>query len=96
MDKPSERKAPTKKSGDTDVGTTRDFGAGGKRETLNSLGDHATFTGGSMEQRLFQRNYCKLAHADHAAKSNDPQYILESLLSGGSYEPNVCKPKRVF
>jgi hypothetical protein len=100
MDKPSERKADSKKWGDTDVNTTRDFGAGGERQTLDDLWSRPTITGGSIQQRIAGNNYCKEAHAKYEKGKNEPGGLLDALLeSADTHGPPLMdesKPNRVL
>ena len=60
MDKPSERKADSKKFGDTDAGTERNFGKCNVRAELEGLWDHAPEAvvgqglGQAFDERLLQ------------------------------------------
>jgi hypothetical protein len=97
MDKPSERKAEVKKWGDTDVDTTRDFDAGGKRQQLDGLwADPTTITGGSKMQRLAQNNYCKEDHAKAEKADGLVDALLDSADTHGPPLLNVSKPRRIF
>jgi hypothetical protein len=99
MDKPSERKADSKKYGDEDIGTW-DYGAGGKCQSLKDLWDRNTITGGSIQQRIAQNDYCKENHAKYDKNKNNPKSMLDMLLDSadtrGPPLMDESKPKRVL
>jgi hypothetical protein len=90
MDKASERKAPTKKWGDTDHGI-RDYGAGGKREQLDGLWKVPTITGGTFTSRIVRNEYCK----EQDAKKVKADRMVESLINSGEPMDNISRPRAV-
>lgn len=90
MDKPSERKAETKKCGDTDLGI-HDYGAGGKREQLDGLWRVPTIVGGSYTSRIVRNEYCKEPNKDKEKADK----LVESLIDNGQPMENVSKPRAV-
>lgn len=92
MDKPSERKADSKKFGDTDAGTERKFGPCNVRAELEGLWDHAPKeVVGQGLGRLLTNNYCK---EDNGKASTDD--MIDAIVNGSPPFANVSKPNRVL
>ena len=92
MDKPSERKADSKKFGDTDAGTIRKFGPCNVRAELEGLWDHAPKeVVGQGLGRLLTNNYCK---EDNGKASTDD--MIDAIVNGSPPFANVSKPNRVL
>lgn len=90
MDKASERKADSKKWGDTDLGVHK-FGPGNVIERLPSIYDHAgKEVVGLPLDRLLTNDYCKSGDKDTAEEQ------MEDIISSGPPFSNVSKPKRVL
>jgi hypothetical protein len=99
MDKPSERKADSKKYGDVDIGITK-FGPYNERQSLKNMWEHETITGGSVTQRLANNDYCKVSHEKYEKNKNNPQGLLDMLLENADTRGppllNISQPKRVL
>jgi hypothetical protein len=93
MDKPSERKKDTKDCGDTDVNTTRDFGAGGKRAQLAGLWSIVPEeVVGLGPERLMTNCYRKEISGEKKEKVD----LLDEILDHGPPLLNTSKPNRVL
>ena len=92
MDKPSERKADSKKFVDTDAGTERTFGPCNVRAELEGLWDHAPKeVVGQDLGRLLTNNYCK--EDTGKAKTDD---IVDDIINGSPPFANVSTPRRIL
>ena len=97
MDKASERKKDSKSWGDTDVNTTRDFGAGGKRQELAGLwsipGEEVVGLG---PDRILTNEYCKKPEKGEGSAKEEKADLMDEILTGGPPLLNMSKPKRIF
>jgi hypothetical protein len=92
MDKASERKKDSKAWGDTDVGTTREFGPCNTRAELDGIWDHAPkAVVGQDLGRLMTNNYCK----EDSGKATTGD-LIDDIINSGPPFANVSKPKQIF
>ncbi len=91
MHKASERKADSKREGDTDIGVHK-FGPCNTIASLDGLWDHAPeAVVGQGLGRLLTNNYCK--EDSGKAKTSD---MVDDIINSGPPFANVSKPNRVL